>query len=85
MVTLQVTPQMATQIAYAESVGSVSLLLRPDTDDDTAQVPGMTIEDVFKPGVTFVKPAGLPAKVPVKAKGTGITVCKGTDCDTIFR
>lgn len=90
-VTLEVTPEQAEKLDLARSVGSLSLVLRNQTDMEPAQTAGITKDELLNNKaepipVPVAKPEPQPAPEPKKvvAKKRPATVAK-TDCVVIIR
>lgn len=90
-VTLEVTPEQAEKLDLARSVGSLSLVLRNQTDMEPSQTKGITKDELLNKKVEPIpapvaKPEPQPAPEPKKvvAKRRPATVAK-TDCVVIIR
>ncbi len=90
-VTLEVTPEQAEKLDLARSVGSLSLVLRNQTDMEPAQTAGITKDELLDKKAEPIpapvaKPEPQPAPEPKKvvAKRRPATVAK-TDCVVIIR
>lgn len=90
-VTLEVTPDQAEKLDLARSVGSLSLVLRNQTDMEPAQTEGITKDELLDKKAEPIpapvaKPEPQPAPEPKKvvAKKRPATVAK-TDCVVIIR
>ena len=92
-VTLEVTPLQAEKLDLARSVGSLSLVLRNQTDMNPAQTEGITKDELLDKKAEPIpapvakvepQPAPTPAPKKVVAKKRPATVAK-TDCVVIIR
>ena len=83
-VTLSVTPSQAERIAYAKSVGTLTLLLRNDTDNETTENPvGVGIDDILPPDQEKPALKVIQTVAPV-VTDTGPKICNGADCGSSF-
>lgn len=77
-VTLEVTPQQAEQIDLARSIGSLSLVLRSQSDKGSSETTGARRDDLLKPNLVAVEkrpeaPKEGVAVKPVPKSGTSMT------------
>lgn len=77
-VTLEVTPQQAEQIDLARSIGSLSLVLRSQSDKGSSVTTGARKNDLLKPNPTAAEKRPEAPKEGVTAKPVAKPVVKST-------
>lgn len=70
-VTLEVTPEEAEKLDLARSVGTLSLVLRNQIDDDPARTKGATKDTLLGVPAPAPKPAAAPAQPTIKVVRQG--------------
>ena len=87
-VTLEVTPEQAEKLDLARSVGTLSLVLRNQTDLDPARTAGVTkdilLAKVVPPPPPAAKPAPAPVRKPVPVRRP-VPVTAKTECVEVIR
>jgi pilus assembly protein CpaB len=89
-VTLALTPEQSETLALAEETGDLRLALRPETDQATTEVGGVSFDDLVGKGSAPVfhdpEPSGqmpprahLPAAMPAMSAGSQVEVIQGTE------